>query len=486
MEKGASFAVVMAAMAMVLAMTATTSTAQSTTADIVNIHNAARSAVGVPPLSWDDNLAAYAQSYANQRAGDCRLEHSDRNNYQYGENLSWSPSVQTWTAASSVNQWVEEKSSYDYASNSCIGGAMCGHYTQVVWRDTTAVGCAAVACNGNRGVFFICSYYPAGNVQNQRPMAQKAFAALVLLVAAATLAIASTAAAQSSPQDFLDAHNAARRGEGVGLPDVVWNTTLQAFAENYVAVLAATCRLDHSNSVQLGYGENLYMGGAGSASTAADAVGNWMEEKASYVYSSNTCTKGRLIDCGHYTQIVWRSTTSIGCARAVCSNGGAFALVLLAATLAMASTAAAQNSPQDFLDAHNAARRGEGVGLPDVVWNTTLEAFAQSVVAASAGTCNLRHSSNSGYGENLYWGPAGKAWTAADAVSNWMEEKAFYVYSSNTCTKGSDLIECGHYTQIVWRSTTSIGCARAVCNNGDVIISCNYFPPGNLPNERPY
>ncbi|KAB8104203.1 hypothetical protein EE612_036928 [Oryza sativa] len=169
MEKGASFAVVMAAMAMVLAMTSTAAQAQTTAADIVNIHNAARSAVGVAALSWDDNLAAYAQGYANQRAGDCALRHSDRNNYQYGENLSWNPSVQAWTAASSVDQWVAEKGSYDYASNSCVGGAMCGHYTQVVWRDTTAVGCAAVACNANRGVFFICTYFPAGNVQNQRP-----------------------------------------------------------------------------------------------------------------------------------------------------------------------------------------------------------------------------------------------------------------------------------------------------------------------------
>ncbi|EEE66500.1 hypothetical protein OsJ_22954 [Oryza sativa Japonica Group] len=84
-------------------------------------------------------------------------------------------------------------------------------------------------------------------------MAQKAFA--LVLLAAATLAMAaSTAAAQSSPQDFLDAHNAARRGEGAGLPDVAWSTTLQAFAESYVAQLAAatTCSLAHSNSKDLG------------------------------------------------------------------------------------------------------------------------------------------------------------------------------------------------------------------------------------------
>uniref|UniRef100_A0A0D3GHQ3 non-specific serine/threonine protein kinase n=1 Tax=Oryza barthii TaxID=65489 RepID=A0A0D3GHQ3_9ORYZ len=77
-------------------------------------------------------------------------------------------------------------------------------------------------------------------------MASKAF--VLVLLAAATLAMAaSTAAAQNTPQDFLDAHNDARRGEGAGLGDVGWNTTLQAFAENHVAGLAAAgCSLAHS------------------------------------------------------------------------------------------------------------------------------------------------------------------------------------------------------------------------------------------------
>jgi pathogenesis-related protein 1 len=45
---------------------------------------------------------------------------------------------------------------------------------------------------------------------------------------------------------------------------------------------------------------------------------------------------------------------------------------------------------------------------------------------------------------------------------------------------------CGHYTQVVWRTSTKIGCARVVCNNGATIISCNYSPHGNFNRQSPY
>ncbi|KAG8081396.1 hypothetical protein GUJ93_ZPchr0007g5820 [Zizania palustris] len=79
-KKTSAFAVVMA-MA-VLAVMATTSTAQRTGQDFVNAHNDARAAVGVGPVSWDTKLADFAQSYANTRKGDCSMTHS--NNGVYG------------------------------------------------------------------------------------------------------------------------------------------------------------------------------------------------------------------------------------------------------------------------------------------------------------------------------------------------------------------------------------------------------------------
>ncbi|KAL4615139.1 hypothetical protein ACB092_07G103500 [Castanea dentata] len=138
------------------------SCAQNSPADYVNAHNAARAQVGVGAITWDANLATFAQNYAKQHKGDCRLVHSGG---PYGENLAGSTGDLTGTAA--VNLWVAEKSKYDYNSNSCVGG-VCGHYTQVVWRNSVRLGCAKVRCN-NGGTFIGCNYDPPGNFVGQRP-----------------------------------------------------------------------------------------------------------------------------------------------------------------------------------------------------------------------------------------------------------------------------------------------------------------------------
>lgn len=39
---------------------------------------------------------------------------------------------------------------------------VCGHYTQVVWKNSRYVGCGkAMAANGT--LYYVCNYYPAGN-----------------------------------------------------------------------------------------------------------------------------------------------------------------------------------------------------------------------------------------------------------------------------------------------------------------------------------
>ncbi|CAB4290778.1 unnamed protein product [Prunus armeniaca] len=70
-----------------------------------------------------------------------------------------------------------------------------------------------------------------------------------------------------------------------------------------------------------------------------------------------------------------------------------------------------------------------------------------------------------------------------DAVDMWLVEKADYNYDSNSCADGK---VCGHYTQVVWRNTARVGCAKVRCNSGGTFIGCNYDPPGNYVGQKPY
>eukprot|EP00249_Psilotum_nudum_P036157 c6457_g2_i1 orf=194-709(+) len=139
------------------------------------------------------------------------------------------------------------------------------------------------------------------------------------------------------------------------------------------------------------------------------------------------------------------------------------------------------NLPQQFLYLQNVARAQ--VGVPPLQWSPKLAHYAQwwANQQAAYGNCLLRHSDGP-YGENIFWG-TGKAWTPVDAVSVWVNERAWYNYHRNTCTYYD---ACGHYTQIVWRTSRFVGCARVTCGDGDVFMTCNYYPPGNYIGERPY
>ena len=132
--------------------------------EFLNTHNSARSQVGVANVVWNTTVATYAQNYANQRKVDCNLVHSGG---PYGENLAEGSG--TFTATTAVNLWVAEKTYYTYSTNTCASGHVCGHYTQVVWRTSTQIGCARVQCTNNGWWFVICSYYPPGNYVGQFP-----------------------------------------------------------------------------------------------------------------------------------------------------------------------------------------------------------------------------------------------------------------------------------------------------------------------------
>ncbi|XP_057247801.1 pathogenesis-related protein 1-like [Beta vulgaris subsp. vulgaris] len=130
-----------------------------------------------------------------------------------------------------------------------------------------------------------------------------------------------------------------------------------------------------------------------------------------------------------------------------------------------------------YLVAHNTARLK--ALQPPLVWNDTVAAFARSYAKRRSVDCKLEHSHNPILGENIAMSTGDLS--PVQAVDLWVGEKPNYDIGANVCKK-----MCGHFTQIVWRKTRSIGCAKERCRNGGTFITCNYYPPGNVIGERPF
>lgn len=146
--------------------------------------------------------------------------------------------------------------------------------------------------------------------------------------------------------------------------------------------------------------------------------------------------------------------------------------------------------------AHNRVRAmvdltgSSGGALTDLVWDDALAASAAAYLARCIdadrdGLVDHNDRRSDGHpfyvGENIY-ASTGTA-RADDTVDAWASEVKDYHYASNTCDR-----VCGHYTQVVWRSTQKVGCALVNCAGLKYpsTVLCDYGPGGNVNNQKPY
>ncbi|KAJ7233920.1 CAP domain-containing protein [Mycena rebaudengoi] len=128
----------------------------------LDIHNTERSKHGAGPLVWNNTLADAAQTWANK----CTATHSGGSLGPFGENLSWGTGG--YSIADALQALIDEASDYD------PNHPEFSHWTQMVWKSSTNLGCAVSTCNNlfdfqkfGATLYYVCEYWPAGNVEGQ-------------------------------------------------------------------------------------------------------------------------------------------------------------------------------------------------------------------------------------------------------------------------------------------------------------------------------
>ncbi|KAI9754216.1 MAG: hypothetical protein M4579_004813 [Chaenotheca gracillima] len=139
------------------------------------------------------------------------------------------------------------------------------------------------------------------------------------------------------------------------------------------------------------------------------------------------------------------------------------------------STSSSYTAPSEFektmLSVHNMYRDQHNASA--LSWNTSLADFGNHWAEG----CVWKHSGGPS-GEDLAAGYA----NATAAVEAWGNERAQYNFAKQGFSE-----QTGHFTQVVWKGTKTVGCGRVKCDGKNKTpgwyVVCEYYPAGNVGGE---
>jgi uncharacterized protein (TIGR02145 family) len=119
-------------------------------------NNYYRAEVGERPVSWSNQLAEQAQTWADHLASTDQLEHSTIGGYM--ENIAYTIGTSELNPAAVVDLWASEKANFNLSNCSCPSG-LCGHYWIIINYHVSNVGCGKSISSSNRW-YYVCQYTP--------------------------------------------------------------------------------------------------------------------------------------------------------------------------------------------------------------------------------------------------------------------------------------------------------------------------------------
>lgn len=169
-------------------------------------------------------------------------------------------------------------------------------------------------------------------------------------------------------------------------------------------------------------------------------------------------------------------------------RAAALGFLALSAPLIQGATGRLTSLDARLLAAHN--RERTAFGLDELAWDPALAASAEEWAQALAAVDDIEHAPDDPAdpepeGENLWLGTRG-AYTPEEMVGLWIAEKKHFrpgPIPQNSAT--GDFGDVGHYTQLMWRETGTVGCAVKAGTQYDILV-CRYKQAGNVLGERPF
>lgn len=131
--------------------------------DALMLTNMYRAMHQAPPVTWNKEIAANAQDWADKLAKEQRLIHENESSTDYGENLAEVGSDDK-ALLRAIDAWYKEMSLYNYQDPKFSTDT--GHFSQLVWGATNEIGMAKAKTRDDTNVYVVARYKPAGNVVN--------------------------------------------------------------------------------------------------------------------------------------------------------------------------------------------------------------------------------------------------------------------------------------------------------------------------------
>ncbi|XP_063065990.1 GLI pathogenesis-related 2 [Engraulis encrasicolus] len=493
--------------------------------EFLDAHNSYRKQHGAPPLAISRDLCRSAQDWADHLLATKKMQHSQDD---HGENLfhAWSSIPKKIHGKVAVENWYNEIKDYSFKRPGFQSDT--GHFTQVVWKGSKELG-VGIATDGNT-IIVVGQYLPAGNITNPGYFEKNVLPEGSPVQAdtpdgsdrnnrwspSKKNSVDSVASKLNSlstkdgnfEREFLDAHNSYRKQHGA--PPLAITRDLCRSAQKWADHLLATKAMQHSDAED--YGENLYYTWSSTPKNVhgKEAVENWYSEIKDYNFKRPGFQSGT----GHFTQVVWKGSKQVGVGLATdgntvfvvgqyvpagnISNPGYFEKNVLPAGSPVIVDDSADDGPGSYnrntspsgkltqggqkefrdsaVDTINRYRKQHGAKPLSLSLALSKEAqdFATTLVASRT----LRNQGK-GHGESLFYqsGSISATPQGSDVAKSWYDESSKYKFSSPGFQKGT-----GNFTQMVWKSSETVGIGLATDGSGMFIGVAFFEPAGNVSN----